>query len=442
MRIAHLVYNDASNDARVQKELTAHLGAGGEGKIFAVSRLGSGREPGEFTINGCDIVRLPEFQAGDILPAPLVKKIQAGVGTDWSGRQAQARSVEQAQPSPSPARPSLKGQAIGLGKKLAQGVAQRLYGPVRLGTWWMRVIGPLQQYRPDLIHANDANTLVPAMIASKILGVPYVYDSHELWTKRNVRVDRILAPYVEQLIEALGIIRAAGVITVSPSIASWLQERYKLGQMPSLVRNIPLPKKDGPGQLRQLAGLSENDTILSYSGGITTGRGLEEAVDCLATLPDDVHLVMLGYGDRAYIASLMERANLRGVDDRVHLVGPVGPSDVSSALSDADVALVAIEPTVLSYRFALPNKLFEALHGGIPVVCTDLPDMKEVVEAYGAGEVFAWGDANGLASAIAAVRQNRDSYADGAARAARELTWEGEARVLLDTYKAAVEGRS
>lgn len=443
-RIAHLVYNDAGNDARVQKELLAHLNRGGEGKIFAVSRLGSGREPGPVTINGCDILRIPEFQAGDFLPAPLVKKIQAGVGTDWSGRQAQAQASSQA-PTPvadsAPAQRSLSATALSMSKSLAQNVAQRLYGPVRLGTWWLRLLGPLKDYRPDLIHANDANTLVPALIASKVLGIPFVYDSHELWTKRNVRVDRILAPYVEQLIEALGITRAAGVITVSPSIASWLQHHYKLGEMPSLVRNIPLPRQDGPGRLRELAGLSESDTIVSYSGGVTTGRGLEEAVDCLVGLPSDVHLVMLGYGDQAYIASLFERARNAGVASRVHLVGPVGPSEVASALSDADVALVAIEPKVLSYRFALPNKLFEALHGGIPVVATDLPDMREIVETYEAGEVFSWGDAEGLARAITSVRNDRERYAAGAARAASELTWAGEAETLLATYESALEGQ-
>ncbi|UJH71218.1 glycosyltransferase [Ornithinimicrobium sp. INDO-MA30-4] len=94
-------------------------------------------------------------------------------------------------------------------------------------------------WKPDVIHANDGNTLAPAWWIAQRTGANVIYDAHELWRHRNVRQDRPLAPLVESAIEAFVIGSANGVITVSPSIATWLQDTYDLPELPTLVRNIP-----------------------------------------------------------------------------------------------------------------------------------------------------------------------------------------------------------
>src|SRR5699024_6788085 len=105
----------------------------------------------------------------------------------------------------------------------------------------------------------------------------------------------------------------------------------------------------------------------------------------LALLPEHVHLVVLGYGDPAYLAALQRRATALGVAQRMHLVGKVAPHEVAGALADADLSVVFVRPTCLSYEYSLPNKLFEAVHAGIPVAAADLPDTREVVEQYCVG---------------------------------------------------------
>src|SRR5699024_1081429 len=109
-------------------------------------------------------------------------------------------------------------------------------------------------------------------------------------------------------------------------------------------------------------------------------RGIEETIAALPHLDEDVHFVLLGYGERAALDQVWAEAARHGVADRVHLVGAVAPEDVSRSLADGDVAVVHVRPICLSYRYALPNKLFESIRAGLPIAAADLPDMRQVVE--------------------------------------------------------------
>ena len=308
--------------------------------------------------------------------------------------------------------------------------------------WWGAVHAAIR-WRPDVVHANDANTLVPAMrIARRVRG-SFVYDSHELWRHRNVRSDRPVAPLVEHVIERLGIRRAAGVITVSPSIADWLQRTYRLASTPTLVRNIP-PANPHPidptgGGLRGLAGLEGHIKVIAYGGRLTTSRGIEETLEAMGHLADDVHLVLLGYGEPDYVEPLRARARAAGLGHRVHFVGKVPSADVSSTLADADLSVVYVRPSCLSYYYSLPNKLFESIHAGLPIAAADLPDTRAIVEQFGVGRIFTTESTEDLAAVMTEILDDPVAYRGAAREAARHLTWENEAEGLLELYGRALE---
>ncbi|WP_153394619.1 glycosyltransferase, partial [Ornithinicoccus halotolerans] len=330
-------------------------------------------------------------------------------------------------------------------RAVAADVWMRLYQAARLGWFWAGVVAEARRWRPDVVHANDANTLAPALLLQRLAGSAVVYDSHELWLRRNIRQDRWLAPLVEAVTEHVGVRRAAGVITVSPSIASWLRRRYRLAEEPVLVRNIPRydghpPPPEG-GRLRELAGLGAQHKVVAYTGGITTGRGLEETLEALTLLPGDVQLVLLGYGDPAYIARFEARAAELGLAERVHLVGKVPSAQVPATLADADAAVVFVRPVCLSYRYSLPNKLFESIHAGLPVVAADLPDTAAVVREHGVGEVFDAATPAELAEAIADVLARPEAFRAAARAAAARLTWQQEARRLVGLYDRVLRRR-
>ncbi|VEG29879.1 glycosyltransferase [Actinomyces howellii] len=455
-RVAMLVYNDAHNDTRVLKEAASLRAAGATVRIFAVARPRAGYGPGlEEVADGVDINRLREFGLGGITARMRGDRPAASgpdpapPADDASGPVAQADQPNS--PAGSPPEPSRGPRAVRRGLAAAGALvgragadaAMRAYRTVSLSAYWLRAARAVLAWSPDVVHANDANTLAPALWVVDRCGARLVYDSHELWRHRNVRPDRPVAPRVEAAIETRGIERADAVLTVSPSIVEWLDEHYRLSAPPVLVRNIPVagpPPDPARGRLRELAGLGAEARVIAYGGRLTTSRGLEETVAALAELPEDVHLVMLGYGEPDYLAALDEDVRRAGVADRVHRVGPVAPHEVAQALADADLSVVHVRPTCLSYRFALPNKLFESIRAGLPVAAADLPDIRAVVEELGVGEVFDGEDPGALAQTIATILADPGRYRAAARAAAPSLTWERESEALLGAYRQALMG--
>ncbi|ASK64946.1 hypothetical protein CFK39_02840 [Brachybacterium avium] len=326
-------------------------------------------------------------------------------------------------------------------------MGERAYRTMALGTYWANATRAGRRLAPDVVHANDANTLVPALAIRALSRsrVGIIYDSHELWRHRNVRPGRLLAPLVERITESVGIRLVDGVLTVSPSIADWLQSTYRLAETPSLVRNIPVA--DGPpdrrtGVLRERAGLGPQDRVIAYGGRITTARGIEETLAALPHLDDHVHFVLLGYGEEAALEEVRGQARTLGVEHRVHLVGAVPPAEVSRALADGDVAVVHVRPICLSYRFALPNKLFESIRAGLPIAAADLPDMSAVVEELGVGEVFRGSSPEDLADALRAILEAPQAYRERAVAAAPLLTWEREIQGMTAMYRRVLRNVS
>ncbi|WP_139738510.1 glycosyltransferase [Actinomyces wuliandei] len=492
-RVAMLVFNDAHNDSRVLKEAATLRDAGATVRIFAVSRASAGFSEGREPVSsGVDIHRSQEFSLERVAPGVarmrswlngnsveegiegqdassdtavgVVGALSAappgsgsGAGSaDGRGGVPESGTVGQEEASlPSgaagaPGTSSLLGRARRVLRETSSSVValqadmgMRAYKTLALSTYWLRTARAALEWSPDVVHANDGNTLAPALWIVERCGARLVYDAHELWLDRNVRADRLLAPRVEAAIEARGVARADAVITVSPSIVRWMAEHYQMPSPPVLVRNVPVagPAPDrSRGRLRELAGLGPDTQVIAYGGRITTSRGIEETIAALPALPESVHLVMLGYGEPDYLPTLWDLAARHGVTHRVHQVGPVAPHEVSEALSDADISVVHVRPTCLSYRYALPNKLFESIRGGVPVAAADLPDIRSVVERLGVGEVFSGEDPADLALTIRQILADPQRYRDAALAAGQHLTWQSESVALLGAYRRALLG--
>lgn len=461
-RVALLVYNDAHADARVLKTAATLRSAGAEVRIFAAARARAGYAEGPDTVgDAIPVHRAPEFELVRYAPwavqiarrllgrqialEPEAATTQPPVAPEPDPQVATAHS--QSSPPESvvqiptlPAHPSIRDRLV----VAANDLWLRAFRTASLGLYWAVAAREAVAWRPDVVHANDGNTLAPASWIAARTGARVIYDAHELWRHRNVRPDRPVAPLVESLIESTAIRRAHGVITVSPSIVTWLHDMYHLPDRPTLVRNIPRaasgPVDPRHGRLRALAGLGAEDQVVAYGGRITTSRGIEETLEALALLPGSVHFVLLGYGEPDYLAHLDRKVTTLGLQGRVHFVGKVPPDQVATALADADLSVVYVRPVCLSYRFSLPNKLFESIHGGLPIAAADLPDTAALVREHGVGEVFDAQSPQDMADTIATILADPTRYREAARSAAQELTWEHEAAGLLGLYVRVLDG--
>lgn len=290
-------------------------------------------------------------------------------------------------------------------------------------------------------HGHDLTGLGPAAAARSRAGGSLVYDSHELYLESGSLPSlpgvarRLLFAYERRLVRS-----ADAVITVNESIASELSSRYGV-RAPTVVMNCPplalAPTSRDASPLRSLPSL-DGARILVIHGSLTPGKGLLESAAAVEHLPADCKLVMLGMGslrDRLLAVALSDP--LRG---RLVVHPPVPQSELLGWLSGADVAVIAFTPDSLNQRYATPNRLFESLAAGIPVVVSDFPEMRRVVEEHGVGAVCDPTDPASIAAAVGALLSEPAS--ERAARRARcrqavegTFNWERQVQGLLTIYR-------
>jgi glycosyltransferase involved in cell wall biosynthesis len=265
-------------------------------------------------------------------------------------------------------------------------------------------------------------------------GSALVYDSHELWPDRNMRPEArawLLA------CEALFVRLAHAVVMTSPAHAEVLARRYRVAE-PVVVRNIPAEaaKVTSTDVARHRDG---HEPVAIYAGGVLRHRGIEQAIQALGSV-DGLRLRLLGPVEAGYRAELEAVAAGAGVGDRLEFASPVPPTEVVDALAGADVGLALFQPVCLSHRLVLPNKLFEYVRAGLPVVGSDLPMISRFVAEHGVGDTVDPQDSGELASALAAtVEPKRNAELRAAAeRAGRSLDWRSERELLAGVYRDAL----
>ena len=149
-----------------------------------------------------------------------------------------------------------------------------------------------------------------------------------------------------------------------------------------------------------------------------------------------IHLVFMGYGP---LQSLVDDAASRHA--HVHVHPAVSYEEVLDHTLSADVGLVSVKPTCLSYLFCLPNKLFEYILAGVPVLSNDLPDCRALIESFGVGSIVAQDDAPGWRKALLNLKADGTAqFQSGLTQAAQDLSWAKEVVPLVELYAGLEDG--
>lgn len=307
-------------------------------------------------------------------------------------------------------------------------------GPLFYAEYNLRLFFLLMFTRHNLLVSNDLDTLLPNFIMSRIRRSYLVYDSHEYFTETPELVHRPTVQLVWKRIEEAILPRLDSLITVNESIAQLFRAKYHIKT--EVVRNIPPSYFDNEHFDRAWAGLPDDKKVLVLQGsGINIQRGAEEMVSAMEHLPDCL-LLIIGGGD--VVDELKKMVDDLKLEGRVLFKNRMPYQEMMRYTVLADLGLTLDKDTNINYRFSLPNKLFDYIHAGIPVLASPLPEIKNVVEAYDIGSFISNHNPASIAETIKGIFADSALYSRWKANlrlAAQDLCWEKEEEKLLRIYE-------
>jgi glycosyltransferase involved in cell wall biosynthesis len=290
----------------------------------------------------------------------------------------------------------------------------------------------------DIYHAHDVTALPACFIAATIRRKPLIFDAHELpLSEIRERWDWLSKLLVRLLV---GLVRrCSGIITVSSPIAQEICNRFQASNV-SLVRNIPLyqliHKTD---KIRHYLGLCPEVRIALYQGNIQPDRQLDRLVRAAAFLERNTVIVLMGKGVGSTSSELEALASREGVADSVKILPPVPYEELLEWTASADIGLIAYSPDhSLNVRMCLPNKLFEYLMAGLPILTSSLDAVSDIIRTYDIGLIASSLTPADIGASINAMLADPVALAtmhcNALNAAQKEFYWEKESQQLIHLY--------
>jgi glycosyltransferase involved in cell wall biosynthesis len=289
----------------------------------------------------------------------------------------------------------------------------------------------LMRSRAKIFFAEDIYTLPFVVIFAKLKRAKIFYDSRELFGHLAGLKDKIFKRNFWRWIEKLFIKKADYVIVTGNLDENFIKEKYNLKNT-LVVRNLPrYYKSQMHFDLHSKLKIGKNKKVILYQGVILSGRGIEIIYKILKKLPDFVFVIVGGGEFENYYKELAVKMNLV---DQVYFSGKFKQEELPKLTAAADIGAALIENLSISYYYALPNKLFEYIMAEVPVIVSDLPQMKEIVDKYEVGFAVNPEDEDAIISAFEKLSTDSDlqnKFKQNCKNASEELNWEKEVANLL-----------
>jgi glycosyltransferase involved in cell wall biosynthesis len=289
----------------------------------------------------------------------------------------------------------------------------------------------------DLIVANDLDTLLPNYLVSKLKHLPLVYDSHEYFTGVPELNNKPVRKWFWKTIERSVFPHLKYVMTVTNSVADQYEKEYRI--KPLVIRNCSRISSGIAPYSRQELGLPANHLLLIFQGGgINIDKGGEELIESLG-MTENVALLVIGSGDVVQV--LRDKAEVLNLADKIKFIPKVPWEELMRYTRSADAGMSLEKDTNLNYRFSLPNKLFDYISAGIPVITGSLPEIRKVVEENDCGIIIPDITPREISRAIIKLRDDpdlRNKLKMNSINASKSLNWENESRKVNEFYKQII----
>ena len=307
------------------------------------------------------------------------------------------------------------------------------------GEFNLRLFFRLLRAKGDIFLGNDLDVMPAVWLAGRIRRKPVVYDTHEYYLGMPELDGRPLVKRIWQRIEQFIFPRLRYIYTICDSFCELYRKDY--GKTLRAVRNVPYRRSAGidqplPPDIEKK--LPRDKFFLLFQGaGINPERGVEELVMAMSHLdPARFHLVIIGGGD--IFDRIVGLVKEKGLSDRITLIPKIPFEVLRSVTRRADLGLSLDKPTNINHIYGLPNKIFDYLHSGVPVLVSRLAELEKIVDQYEVGDYIDNHDPAHIAARIEAISRDPvklKKWKNNSIRVVDELNWEKEGRIVVEIFE-------
>lgn len=300
----------------------------------------------------------------------------------------------------------------------------------------LRILYFSLKVKPKVVNVHSLPLLPLGCLIKLFSGAGLVYDTHELETETDGL--RGLRQQLARIVEKFFIRYVNGIVVVGNEIRNWYIEEYKCKNIVTVLNCPNYIEKENLNLIRKEFGIEPKKKIILYLGVISEGRGVRYLLEAFNALDDDNYvMVFIGYGDLEMLVSDFSIKN-----KNIYLRKAVKPDEVIQYAASADIGVSIIEDSCLSYNYCLPNKLFEYIMAGIPIIISNLPEMRRIVQQYKIGVVIPGKEVVSLKHALRQIdRISAKEIKLNLNRAAKELNWENQEKFYIKIIAEVIKKR-
>ena len=297
--------------------------------------------------------------------------------------------------------------------------------------WELRIYFRFKKEYITFVNCHCLSTLPIGMLFKLFMKSKLVYDTHELETEvvSAVGMRKKMAKVMEKLLIHFADI----IIVVSESIAKWYKNQYSLKEV-HVIRNIPYQqqnKNEYSSILKEKFGIQDDEILFINQGLLSEGRGIEILLNAFSKIDKKKHIVFMGKGILESLVKEFEK-NF----SNIHLYPPVIPKEVISYIKSADAGISLTENTCLNHFYSLPNKVFECILSGLPLIVSDFPDMGKIIDENKCGWKVSVDEKSVINlinnKSIEDIKEKRNNVLN----CRDNFAWDKEEKKLLKAYSA------
>jgi len=287
--------------------------------------------------------------------------------------------------------------------------------------------------------ANDLDVLPANYLISKIkTHTSLVYDSHEYFTEVPELANRKFVKAIWTFIEKKMLPNIKYSYTVCDSISDIYNKKY--GVEMQVVRNMPICNKNKEVTNKQLINFDfiNNRKVILYQGAVNVGRGIEYVIKAMQFIENAVFIIV-GDGDIKY--DLEKLVNDRKLNTKVIFTGKIPFKNLIYYTQIANIGIVLCENISKSYEFSLPNRIFDFIQSGIPILSSDLPEKRNIFEEAEIGILTNNYDAYSLAKNINNLLFDKDlilRIKENMKILSKKYCWEIEEKKLIEIFNSII----